>query len=80
MTLSDQKSYADNYFLSIYNPMTQVNDQYVTVSDHYYLSNTKSFPMYNFDGTKIDSLNPNGVSDMGSAIASGILNLFFEKF
>lgn len=80
LTLSDKKSYTDKYFLSIYNPMTQMNDQYVTVSDQYHLSNYKSFPIYNFDGTRIDSLNPNGVSDMGSAIASGILNLFFEKF
>ncbi len=79
LNLSDKKSYADKYFLSIYNPTTQMNDHYVNVSNQYYLSNYKSFPIYNFDGTKIDSFNPNGVSDFGSAIASGILNLFFGK-
>lgn len=79
LNLSDKKSYADKYFLTVYNPTTQMNDHYVNVSNQYYLSNYKSFPIYNFDGTKIDSFNPNGVSDLGSAIASGILNLFFEK-
>lgn len=79
LNLSDKKSYADKYLLAVYNPMTQMNDLYVNVSDQYYLSNTKSFPIYNFDGTKIDSFNPNGVSDLGSGIVSGILNLFFEK-
>jgi hypothetical protein len=80
ISLSDRKSYADKYFLTVYNPMTQMNDNYVKVSDRYYLSNYKSFPIYNFNGIKTDSLNPNGVTDFGSAIASGILNLFFEKF
>jgi hypothetical protein len=80
LSLSDRKSYADKYFLSVYNPMTQMNDHYVNVSDRYHLSNHKSFPTYNFNGIKTDSLNPNGVTDFGSAIVSGILNLFFEKF
>ncbi len=79
LTLSDKKSYADKYFLTVYNPMTQMNDNYVNVSNQYYLSNYKSFPMYNFNGMKTDSFNPNGVSDLGSGIVSGILNLFFGK-
>lgn len=79
LNLSDKKSYADKFFFTVYNPMTQMNDHYVNVSNQYYLSNTKSFPIYNFDGTKIDSFNPNGVSDLGSGIVSGILNLFFGK-
>ncbi|WP_284652663.1 hypothetical protein [Flavobacterium terrisoli] len=80
VNLSDKRSYADKYFLSVYNPMTQMNDNYVKVNNQYYQTNNKSFPIYNFNGMKTDSLNPNGVSDFGSAIASGILNLFFEKF
>lgn len=80
LNLSDKKSYADKYWLTVYNPMTQMNDHYVNVSDQYYLSNHKSFPIYNFDGTKIDSFNPNGACDFGSGIVSGILNLFLEKF
>lgn len=80
LNLSDKKSYADKYWLTVFNPMTQMNDHYVTVGERYYLSNHKSFPINNFDGTKIDSFNPNGACDFGSGIVSGILNLFFEKF
>lgn len=78
LNLSDHKNYADKYWLAVYNPMTQMNDRYVNVGERYYLSNTKSFPIYNFDGTKIDSFNPNGASDLGSGIVSGLLNLFME--
>jgi hypothetical protein len=60
--------------------MTQINDQYVNVGRQYYLSNTKSFPAFNFDRTRIDSFNPNGASDLGSGIVSGLINLLFEKF
>ena len=79
LNLSDRKNYADKYWLAVYNPMTQMNDHYVNVGERYYLSNTKSFPIYNFDGTKIDSFNPNGSSDLGSGIVSGLLNLFIDK-
>lgn len=80
LNLSDSKNYADKYWLTFYNPMTQMNDQYINVGEQYYLSNTKSFPIYNFDGTKIDSFNPNGACDLGSGIVSGLINLLFEKF
>mgnify|MGYP006146592111 CR=1 FL=1 len=80
LNLLDRKNYADKYWLTFYNPMTQMNDQYVNVGEQYYLSNTKSFPIYNFDGTKIDSFNPNGACDLGSGIVSGLINLLFEKF
>lgn len=80
LNLSDSKSYADKYWLTVYNPMTQINDQYVNVGSQYYLCNTKSFTTFNFDGTRIDSFNPNGSSDLGSGIVSGLINLLFEKF
>lgn len=57
-----------------------MNDHYVNVGEQYYLNNTKSFPIYNFDGTKIDSFNPNGACDLDSGIVSGLINLLFEKF
>nr|WP_294777058.1 hypothetical protein [uncultured Flavobacterium sp.] len=78
--LTDYRKYTDENLLVIYNPITQMNDHYVNISNQYHLTNTKSFSLYGIDGTKIDSFNPNGVSDFGSAIASGILNLFLEKF
>jgi hypothetical protein len=77
--LHDKKTYLDYYTLSVYNPTTQLNDQYIKVSNGYYLSNNKAFPYYNFNGMKMDSFNPNGVSDFGSAIASGLLNFLFEN-
>lgn len=80
LNLSDRKSYADKYFLSVYNPTTQLNDNYVKVSNAYHITNYKSFTSYNFNGMKKDSFNPNGVSDMGSALGIGFLNLLFEKF
>ncbi|MFN3753034.1 hypothetical protein [Flavobacterium sp.] len=80
LNLSDKKSYADKYWLTVYNPMTQMNDHYVNVSDRYHLSNHKSFPINNFDGTRIDSFNPNGACDFGSGIVSGLLNMIIDKF
>lgn len=80
LNLSDSKSYADKYWLNVYNPMTQINDQYVNIGSQHYLSNTKSFTTFNFDGTRIDSFNPNGACDLGSGIVSGLINLLFEKF
>jgi len=78
--LTDIKNYSNQYLLVVYNPMTQMNDHYVNVSNQYYVTNTKSFPIYNFDGSQIDSFNPNGACDLGSGIVSGLINLLFEKF
>ncbi|WP_412464942.1 hypothetical protein [Flavobacterium mekongense] len=80
LNLSDRKNYTNKYWLTFYNPMTQMNDHYVNVGEEYYLSNTKSFPIYNFEGTKIDSFNPNGACDLGSGLVNGLINLLFEKF
>jgi hypothetical protein len=79
LSLHDKKHYLDYYTLAVYNPTTQLNDQYIRVNNGYFLSNSKAFPYYNFNGIKMDSFNPNGVSDFGSAIASGLLNLLFES-
>jgi len=78
-TLQDKNNYIDYYTLSVYNPTTRLNDQYIRLNNGYFLSNNKSFSYYNFNGMKMDSFNPNGVSDFGSAIASGLLNLLFES-
>ena len=80
LNLSDKKSYANKYWLTMYNPMMQMNDHYVAVGDQYYLSNYKSFPINNFDGSRIDSFNPNGACDFGSGIVGGLLNMFINTF
>ncbi|MGL2965182.1 hypothetical protein [Flavobacterium sp. XGLA_31] len=76
---SNQKNYVSGYVLQIYNPTTQMNDQFVRVNDTYYMSNLKSFSNYGFDGMKIDSLNPYGASDVGSALATGLINLLISS-
>lgn len=79
LSLQNKRAYLDYYALSVYNPATQLNDQYIKVTDQYFLSSNTTFPYYNFTGMKMDSFNPNGVSDFGSAIATGVLNLIFEN-
>ncbi|MFM2213830.1 MAG: hypothetical protein RL427_1093 [Bacteroidota bacterium] len=79
LSLNYKRAYLDYNALSVYIPATQLNDQYIKVSDRYFLTSTKTFSFYNFTGMKIDSFNPNGVSDFGSAIATGVLNLLFES-
>lgn len=78
--LTDIKNYSKQYLLVVYNPMTQMNDHYVNVSNQYYVTNTKSFPIYNFDGSRIDSFNPSGVRDLGSGIVNGLINSFLRTF
>ncbi len=79
LTLHNKNNYLEYYTLSVYNPTTQLNDQYIRLNNSYIISNTKSFSYSNINGMKMDSFNPNGVSDFGSAIASGFLNLLFES-
>jgi hypothetical protein len=77
--LTDIKNYTSRYLLVIYNPMTQMNDHYVNVGNNYYSTNTKSFPIYNFDGGRIDSMSPSGVRDLGSGIVNGLVNTLLKK-
>jgi hypothetical protein len=74
------KKYSEPYLLVIYNPTTQMNDHFVPVGNRYYLTNTKSFPTHNFEGSRIDSFNANGVQDMGSGIVNGLINTLIKKF
>ncbi|WP_295337273.1 hypothetical protein [Flavobacterium sp.] len=78
--LASSNNFSDRYLVVVYNPITRMNDHYVNVSDKYYLTNTKSFPIYNFDGTRIDAFNPNGASDLGSGIVNGLVNMLLKKF
>jgi hypothetical protein len=76
---TNNKNFNHSYLLVVYNPMTQMNDHYVSVSNNYYLTNTKSFPIYNFDGGRIDSMSPNGSRDLGSGIVNGLVNMLLKK-
>ena len=67
----------DTKTFSIYNPQTQLNDFYSVTSDGFDYLNTT--PVFNnlFRGRQIDSFNPNGANDFGSAIVMGFLNSLF---
>lgn len=78
--LDCSKNLSNRYLLVVYNPMTRMNDHYVNVNDKYYLTNTKSFQTYNFDGTRIDAFNPNGARDLGNGIVNGLVNMLLRKF
>lgn len=65
--------------LTLYNPTTNINDYYYILGKTYRMSNTKSFPTYGFEGQRIDSFNPSGTKDLGSAFIFGAINTILEK-
>lgn len=69
---------ADNF--TIYNPNTNQYDNYYILGKDYVMSNTKSFPMYGFEGQRVDSFNPSGTKDLGSAFVFGAINSILGKF
>ena len=71
-------SKADN--LTLYNPNTNLNDSYYVLGKDYVMSNSKSFPIYGFEGRQVDSFNPSGTKDLGSAIVFGAINSILGKF
>ena len=73
------KNWNDSYLLVVYNPMTQMNDHYISVNNNFHLTNTKSFPIYNFDGGRIDAMSPNGARDLGSGLVNGLVNMLLNK-
>ncbi|WP_396147295.1 hypothetical protein [Flavobacterium sp.] len=68
------------YRLSIYNPTTNLNDNYYLVGGKYYMSNTKSFSFFGPDGQRIDSFNPSGTNDFKSALIMGFINKIIKGF
>jgi hypothetical protein len=65
--------------LSLYNPTTNLNDNYYVLGKSYRMSNTKTFSMYGFEGQRIDSFNPSGTKDLGSAFIFGAINTILDK-
>ena len=70
----------NNNNLTIYNPTTKLSDTYYCLGKTYELSVIKSFPTQNLINSKIDSFNPSGTKDFGSALVFGTLNFLFGKF
>lgn len=65
--------------LTLYNPTTNLNDTYYVLGKSYRMSNTKSFPIYGFEGQRIDSFNPSGTKDLGSAFIFGAINSILDR-
>lgn len=73
--ISSSKSSRQSVFV-IYNTVTGSNDAYVEGSDAPVRSTVLLDNLNR--GVKVDSFNPNGASDFGSAIGAGILNFIFN--
>jgi hypothetical protein len=65
---------------SIYNKTTQLNDFYGVKKDTFYYRKSVFIPENNIYSPKIDSFNPNGASDFGSAVLAGVINTIVGKF
>jgi|AntRauMFilla1563_2_1112583.scaffolds.fasta_scaffold01362_7 hypothetical protein len=57
-----------------YNQTTGNTDKFITIGNEFYLSNRSNFY---FD--KRDSFNPNGATNLGTALGFGLLNLLIQK-
>lgn len=65
--------------LSVYNSFTKYNDVYFLQNDNYYYSNPRLLLENNWRSSKIDSFNPYGAPNLGSAIVLGLITVLFEK-
>lgn len=69
---------SSKYSFSAYNKNTDLNDNYTFISDTYKYRNS-TFEVENLHRSlKIDSFNPNGANDLGSAVITGLINTVFD--
>ena len=78
-TFNQLDFYTKNDF-SIYNRTTMMNDNYSVYNGQFEYKNSILIPENMVFNSKIDSFNPNGTDDFGSAILMGLLNLAGELF
>lgn len=65
---------------TIYNKTTQLNDFYYVKRDTFHYQKSVFIQQNHLFQPKIDSFNPSGASDFGSAIVLGLINTFIGKF
>ena len=65
---------------SIYNRTTMLNDNYSFYKGKFEYKSSILIPQNMVFNSKIDSFNPNGTDDFGSALLMGVLNLAGELF
>ena len=79
ISIPNKINYCPNQSLSIYNPITKINDTYFETKNTFYYSSSKS-EIINMSGfSKKDSFTPYGSTNFGSAMVVGFINLLFEK-
>lgn len=68
----------NQYDLSIYNPTTGFNDNFMLYNGKAEYKNSLMIDQNLMFNNKIDSFNPNGSTEMGSALISGGLNMLLD--
>jgi len=63
---------------TVYNPATELTDHYIQSGENYYYKKSIFVFDNTFFGRQLDSLNPNGAHNFGSAIVLGVLNTIFQ--
>jgi hypothetical protein len=64
---------------SRFNRVTGLNDAYIRYQETYEYTSSSILLENQLRGTsKIDSFNPNGASDIGNALLTGVFNLIFD--
>ena len=76
----NQLQFRTDYDFSIYNRTTQLNDNFSYYNGKLEYKNSMIIPENLIYNNKMDSFNPNGVSDFKSAVLTGILNLTLSLF
>jgi hypothetical protein len=76
----NQLQFRTDYDFSIYNRTTQLNDNFSYYNGKLEYKNSMIIPENLIYNNKMDSFNPNGVSDFKGAIFNGILNLAINLF
>ena len=65
--------------LSVYNSFSKNNDNYILQQGEYYVLSPKFLLENNWRGNKIDSFNPYGAPNIGSALVLGFISVLFDK-
>jgi hypothetical protein len=78
-TFNQLNFYTNNDF-SIYNRTTMMNDNYSVYNGQYEYKNSILIPQNMVFNSKIDSFNPSGTDEFGSALLMGFLNLAEQLF
>ncbi len=78
-TFNQLNFYTKNDF-SIYNRTTMMNDNYSIYNGQFEYKNSILIPENMVFNSKIDSFNPSGTDEFGSAVLMGVLNLAEQLF